>query len=120
VTAAAKGNVGLDMLRSGVAFRAIQTDSRSRSHPLLLLRYRGNGLEQTRFGISTGRRLGSAVVRNRQRRRLRSILRGLAPTLVPGWDVLLVLRPAAADASQAELELAVAGLMRAAGLIAAQ
>ena len=120
MTAAAKGNVGLDMLRSGVAFRAIQTDSRSRSHPLLLLRYRGNGLEQTRFGISTGRRLGSAVVRNRQRRRLRSILRGLAPTLVPGWDVLLVLRPAAADAGQAELELAVAGLMRAAGLIAAQ
>jgi ribonuclease P protein component len=120
VTAAAKGNVGLDMLRSGVAFRAIQTDSRSRSHPLLLLRYRGNGLEQTRFGISTGRRLGSAVVRNRQRRRLRSILRGLAPTLAPGWDVLLVLRPAAANADQAELEPAVSGLMRAAGLIAAQ
>lgn len=118
MTAAAKGNVGLDMLRSGVAFRAIQTDSRSRSHPLLLLRYRGNGLEQTRFGISTGRRLGSAVVRNRQRRRLRSILRELAPTLVPGWDVLLVLRPAAADARQAELEPAVVGLMRAAGLIA--
>lgn len=118
MTAAAKGNVGLDMLRSGVAFRAIQTDSRSRSHPLLLLRYRGNGLEQTRFGISTGRRLGSAVVRNRQRRRLRSILRELAPTLVPGWDVLLVLRPAAADAGQAELEPAVVGLMRAAGLIA--
>ena len=111
---------GLDMLRSAVAFRAIQTDSRSRSHPLLLLRYRRNDLEQTRFGISTGRRLGSAVVRNRQRRRLRSILRGLAPNLAPGFDVLLVLRPAAADASQADLEPALTGLMRAAGLIAAQ
>jgi ribonuclease P protein component len=120
VAAAAKSNVGLDMLRSAVAFRAIQTDSRSRSHPLLLLRYRGNGLEQTRFGISTGRRIGSAVVRNRQRRRLRSILRSLAPNVVPGWDVLLVLRPAAAAASQAELEPAVGSLMRAAGLIAVQ
>lgn len=116
----AKSTVEIDMLRSGVAFRAIQTDSRSRSHPLLLLRYRGNGLEQTRFGISTGRRLGSAVVRNRQRRRLRSILRDLAPRLAPGWDVLLVLRPAAANTSQAELEPAVGGLMRSAGLIAAQ
>ncbi len=114
----AKGNVDIDMLRSAVAFRAIQTDSRSRSHPLLLLRYRGNGLEQTRFGISTGRRLGSAVVRNRQRRRLRSILRGLAPRVQPGWDVLLVLRPGAANASQAELTRAVAGLMRTAGLLA--
>jgi ribonuclease P protein component len=108
------------MLRSAVAFRAIQTDSRSRSHPLLLLRYRGNGLERTRFGISTGRRIGSAVVRNRQRRRLRTILRGFAPSTVPGFDVLLVLRPAAAAASQAELEPAVAGLMRAAGVLAAR
>jgi len=116
----ARSTVGLDMLRSAVAFRAIQTDSRSRSHPLLLLRYRRNDLEQTRFGISTGRRLGSAVVRNRQRRRLRSILRDLRPSLVPGWDVLLVLRPAAADASQAELEPALVGLMRATGLIATQ
>jgi ribonuclease P protein component len=120
VTAVAKSNVDIDMLRSAVAFRAIQTDSRSRSDPLLLLRYRGNGLEQTRFGISTGRRLGSAVVRNRQRRRLRSILRDLAPDILPGWDILLVLRPAAADASQAELAPAVAGLMRAAGLLAPQ
>lgn len=108
------------MLRSAVAFRAIQTDSRSRSHPLLLLRYRGNGLERTRFGISTGRRIGSAVVRNRQRRRLRTILRGFASDTVPGYDVLLVLRPAAAAASQAELEPAVAGLMRAAGVLAAR
>jgi ribonuclease P protein component len=120
VTAVAKSTVGIDMLRSAVAFRAIQNDSRSRSHPLLLLRYRGNGLEQTRFGISTGRRIGSAVVRNRQRRRLRSILRNLAPDVLPGWDVLLVVRPAAANAGQAELEPAVGSLMRAAGLIAAQ
>lgn len=108
------------MLRSAVAFRAIQTDSRSRSHPLLLLRYRGNGLERTRFGISTSRRLGSAVVRNRQRRRLRTILRGIAPEVVLGWDVLLVLRPAAAGATQAELEPAVVGMMRGAGLLVGQ
>ena len=107
------------MLRSTVAFRAIQTDSRSRSHPLLLLRYRGNGLEQTRYGISTGRRLGTAVVRNRQRRRLRTILRQLAPDVRPGFDVLLVLRTVAANATQSELESALAGLMRAAGLMSA-
>lgn len=105
------------MLRSTVAFRAIQTDSRSRSHPLLLLRYRGNGLERTRYGISTGRRLGTAVVRNRQRRRLRSILRQLTPDVRPGFDILLVLRPAAANSTQAELQSALASLMRSAGLV---
>ena len=106
------------MLRSAVAFRAIQTDSRSRTHPLLLLRYRGNELERTRFGISTGRRLGGAVVRNRQRRRLRTILRRLAANMVSGFDVLIVLRPAAADSAQTELEQALHGLLRTAGLLA--
>lgn len=105
------------MLHSAIAFRAIQTDSRSRSHPLLMLRYRGNGLERTRFGISTSRRLGSAVVRNRQRRRLRAILRELSPNIVAGWDVLLVVRPAASTATQAELGSAVSGLMLGAGLL---
>jgi ribonuclease P protein component len=107
------------MLRSTVAFGAIQKDSRSRSHPLLLLRYRGNGLERTRYGISTGRRLGTAVVRNRQRRRLRSILRAIAPGVLRGWDILMVLRPVAADATQVELESALTGVMRAAGLLVA-
>jgi ribonuclease P protein component len=106
------------MLRSAVAFRAIQTDSRSRSHPLLLLRYRGNGLEQTRYGISTGRRLGTAVVRNRQRRRLRTILREIAADVRPGFDILLVMRPTSAAATQAELQPALLGLLRAAGLVA--
>ncbi len=108
------------MLRSATAFQAIQTDSRSRSHPLLLLRYRGNGLEQTRYGISTSRRLGTAVVRNRQRRRLRTILRQLAVNVQPGWDILLVMRPSSANASQAELAPALNGLLSAAGLLAAR
>lgn len=105
------------MLRSTVAFRAIQTDSRSRNHPLLLLRYRGNDLERTRYGISTGRRIGNAVVRNRLRRRLRTILRRAEPGVARGWDILLVARPAAGSASQSELELAVGQLMRTAGLL---
>jgi len=105
------------MLRSAVAFRAIQTDSRSRAHPLLLLRYRGNDLERTRYGISTGRRVGPAVVRNRLRRRLRTILRRLEPAVARGWDVLIVVRPQAANAAQSELEIAVGQLMHSAGLV---
>ena len=117
MTAGAKVKVTLEMLRSAVAFRAIQTDSRSRTHPLLVLRYRRNDLEQTRYGISTGRRVGPAVVRNRLRRRLRTILRQLTPDVARGWDVLFVARYSAGAASQAELELAVHQLMRTAGLV---
>jgi ribonuclease P protein component len=109
----------LEMLRSAADFQQIQSQSRSRSHPLLLMRYRRNGLDRTRYGISTGRKVGSAVVRNGIRRRLRTVLRGL-DDVQPGYDILLVARPAAAAAKQAELALALQQLMRGASITAPQ
>ena len=41
--------------------------------------------------------LGGAVVRNRVRRRLREALRVMAPSFQPGWDVLIIARPAIVD-----------------------
>jgi ribonuclease P protein component len=107
----------LAMIRSASDFAALQSGSRSRAHPLLVLRFRRNGLDSTRYGISTGRRIGGAVVRNRVRRRLRSLLRGLAGAVSPGYDVLIVARAPAAAATQAELGAALAKLAREAGLM---
>ncbi|MGI8929440.1 MAG: ribonuclease P protein component [Candidatus Limnocylindrales bacterium] len=109
-----------EMLRSVGDFKQIQGQSHSRAHPTLLMRYRKNELDRTRYGISTGRRVGSAVVRNTVRRRLRTILRRLEGQVEPGWDVLLVARPAAAQASQAELDQALVRLMSSAGLLRTQ
>ena len=61
-------------------------------------RFLRTDLETTRFGLSTGRRLGGAVVRNRVRRRLREALRVMAPSFQPGWDVLIIARPAIVEA----------------------
>jgi len=107
-----------EMLRSPVDFRQINAQSRSRAHATLLLRFRRNELDHTRFGISTGKRLGSAVVRNKVRRRLRTILRRLGPDIAPGWDILLVARATAATVTQTELDTALTGLMTSAGLLA--
>ena len=65
-----------------------------RSHPLLAARILRTDLETTRFGMATSRAIGSAVVRNRVRRRLREALRAMTPAIQPGWDVLLIARPA--------------------------
>jgi ribonuclease P protein component len=107
----------LEMIRSAADFAALQSGSRSRAHPLLVLRYRRNNQERTRFGISTGKRIGSAVVRNRVRRRLRMLLRALDGRMAEGWDVLIVCRPPAATATQAELGAALERLMIGAGLL---
>ena len=83
----------LVMLSRPQDFAAFQGDGTSRSHPLLIARFRRTDLETTRFGLSTGRALGGAVVRNRVRRRLREALRVMAPSFQPGWDVLIIARP---------------------------
>ncbi len=86
------------MLSRPQEFAAFQGGGTSRSHPLLTARFLRTDLETTRFGLSTGRRLGNAVVRNRVRRRLREVLRVMAPAFQPGWDVLIIARPAIVEA----------------------
>ena len=107
----------LEMLGSTLDFRALQSDSRSRTHPLLVVRYRRNELGRTRYGISTGRRIGTAVVRNAVRRRLKTVLRELDASVARGWDVLIVARPGAALASQAELGATLRRLLAGGGLM---
>jgi ribonuclease P protein component len=99
------------MLRSKRDFAALQGAGRSRAHPLLILRFRRNELGRDRYGISTGKRLGNAVVRNRVRRRIRETLMGMDRT-TSGWDVLVVARPASATATYTELRDALQRLMR--------
>jgi ribonuclease P protein component len=93
----------LEMLRSKRDFAAFQVQSRSRAHPLLVVRYRRNDFGRDRFGISTGKRLGGAVVRNRVRRRMREALRRLDRSSTSGWDILVVARSGSAAATYREL-----------------
>jgi ribonuclease P protein component len=106
-----------EMLRAAKDFAALQRSVRSRSERLLTARFVANDLERSRFGISTGRRIGGAVVRNRVRRRIRESLRALAPRLIVGWDVLLVARPESADASRAQLGATLERLLRKGGAL---
>jgi ribonuclease P protein component len=86
------------MLSRPKDFAAIQSAGTTKSHPLLSARFLRTDLETTRFGLSTGRPLGGAVVRNRVRRRVREALRVMAPSFQPGWDVLIIARPAIVEA----------------------
>ncbi|HET7676477.1 MAG TPA: ribonuclease P protein component [Candidatus Limnocylindrales bacterium] len=106
-----------EVLRARGDFEVLQRDGRTRGHPLLSVRSVRNGREGTRFGYSTARRIGTAVVRNRTRRRLREIARRLGPRLAPGWDVLVVARPAATEASATELAEVLERLLRQSGIL---
>jgi ribonuclease P protein component len=55
------------------------------------------------------------VVRNRVKRRLREILR--STQLKPGWDIIFIARPPAAQAGFASLAKSVQALLSRAGLL---
>jgi ribonuclease P protein component len=105
------------MLSSPEDFASLQGEGTVRSNSLLVVRIRRNDLEETRFGISTGRKLGGAVVRNRVRRRLREALRVMAPSFRPGWDVLIIARPPVTAADYEALTGSLQHLLRRGGVL---
>jgi len=70
----------------------------------------------TRIGLSTPRTIGGSVQRNRVRRRLRELVRQRLGAMDSGWDLLLIARPDAGAASQAELREAFRSLLKRSGI----
>ena len=83
----------------------------------LVLYARPNRLGVNRVGITTGKKLGHAVVRNRARRRLREIYRLHESQFRPGWDLVVVARSRAVDAPYKKLEGAYLSLAGKLGLL---
>jgi ribonuclease P protein component len=61
--------------------------------------------------------VGTAVTRNRVRRRLREIVRARLPRVESGWDLALVARGAVVRASYDDLRRAVDEVLSKAGLL---
>jgi ribonuclease P protein component len=92
-------------LRRAVEFRAVREAETTWFGRFMVLNVlRQEDSSRTRVGIVTSRRLGSAVVRNRVRRRLREIIRATLPELIPGVWLVLVAKEAAAGTSYGELK----------------
>ena len=58
----------------------------------LVLYARKNRTDTNRVGITVGKKLGHAVVRNRVRRRLREVYRLNEDKFQAGWDIVVVAR----------------------------
>ena len=82
---------------------------------LIVMKALPNGLTLSRYGLSVSKRVGKAVTRNRIKRLLREILR-IVP-LKPAWDIIFIVRPAAATADYASLKRSVEGLLSRASLL---
>ena len=83
-------------------FRRLYSTS-GHANAYLVLYARKNRTDANRVGITVGKKLGHAVVRNRCRRRLREVYRLNNGKLFQGYDIILVARTRTATASWKEL-----------------
>ena len=104
-------------LRRNRDFKRIYARGRSAACGLLVVYVRPRRGESNRLGLTVGVKLGGAVVRNRVRRRIKEAYRRNELKVAAGFDLVLVARTRAADASYWELERAMMRLFARLGLI---
>ena len=83
----------------------------------LVLYAKRNRTGTNRVGVTVGKKLGHAVVRNRVRRRLREIYRLNEDRFVPGWDIVVVARSRCIGADFHKLTNAYLSLAEKAGIL---
>lgn len=104
-------------LRRSADIRRVRQKGRRWRHPLLLLFTATNNQEVSRFTVSASRRVGTAVVRNRSKRRTREAIRRYLSDVEPGWDCLFVVRDTLPEVGFSEVDEAVCRLFSRAGLL---
>lgn len=73
-------------------FRRMYRRARSYPTPVVVLYVRGNSFGYNRLGITTSKKIGNAVQRNRAKRVIREAYRELAPSMRRSYDIVLVAR----------------------------
>ncbi len=100
-------------------FKRVRRTGKSYAHPLVVLIVHASEAPRVRVGVTAGRAVGGAVLRNRSKRLLREAIRPLLSALLPGWDLLLIARPALPAASLPEIQQALVSLLRRANILPA-
>ena len=79
-------------LKSNTDFRRLYNRGKAVTDPALVVYYRKNHAGICRIGITTSKKIGNAVERNRSRRVLRAAFREVCGQLEPCYDIVLVAR----------------------------
>ena len=90
-------------MSDGRDFTATVRRGRKLAQPLLVAHVRAGTDSETRVGLVVSKAVGSAVVRNRVKRRLRHVMRERITQVPEGTAIVVRALPAAAEASSRQL-----------------
>ena len=105
-------------IKNNHEFRRLYQKGKSAVTPFMVVYCRPNRLGHNRLGITTGVKLGKAVVRNRCRRRIREVYRLAQPGMKQGYDLVIVARTRCFDGRWDKLSAAFDRALDQLGLLA--
>lgn len=79
-------------LKNNNDFRRLYTRGKSFASPVLVTYVMKNRTGEVRIGITTGKKIGKAVMRNRSRRLIRAAFYEISEQIRPGFDLVFVAR----------------------------
>ncbi len=103
-------------VRSRADYLKIQQSGRKVGGRYLIILSMDNDLPASRFGITVSRKTGSAVTRNRIKRRIRDLQRLNRDCIVPGKDIVVIATREASTATFERMKIEYTDLIRRAGL----
>ena len=98
-------------LRNAAEFQKVYKGGAKRVSRSFVLFALANGLEHSRFGLTTPRKLGKAHDRNRTKRRVREILRTARSTIPIGFDFVINPRLSVRDRELEDLRVELVALL---------
>ncbi len=99
-------------------FRRAYTKGKSLVGSLVVSYVRKNQLKVTRVGITTSKKVGNAVERNRARRVIREAYRQISEQVKPGYDLVFVARGRTGKEKSTAVGRALEKQLSAAGVLA--
>ena len=105
----------MESIKKNEEFRYVYQNGKSYANKYLVMYICKNAREESRLGISVSKKVGNSVVRHRLARLIRESCRLNRERFHSGWDIVIVVRPAAKGKNYFEINSAVlhlAGLHR--------
>ena len=100
-----------ESLKKNYQFRFVYNRGKSIANLLLVMYVVRNGTNGNRFGISVSKKVGNSVVRSRITRLLRESYRLSESKFLAGYDIVVIARASAKEATYKEVESALMHLL---------